>query len=120
MIREDLPKLLSEYNFLLHEIERVLRTKGYLKEEETAEAESVKEACLSLEETYQRMAEILTDIENFCPKPAAQKTEELLSENIEKSVKDCLKDVRNRLKMYDDDAAEDLLRAFLEQAGQAN
>ena len=70
------------------------------------------------EELYQRMSDILSDIENFRSKPAAQKTEELLSENIEKSAKDCLKDVRNRLKMYDDDAAEDLLRMFLESAGQ--
>ena len=69
---------------------------------------------MPLEETYRRMAEILDDIENFRSKPAAQKTEELLSENIEKSAKDCLKDIRNRLKMYDDDTAEDLLRAFLE------
>ena len=29
---------------------------------------------------------------------------------------ECLKDVRNRLKIYDDDTAEDLLRAFLENA----
>ena len=116
MIREGLAKLLSEYNFLLHEIERVLKTKGYLKEDDTAE--TAKEgACLSVEETYRRMSEILDDIENFRSKPAAQKTEELLSENIEKSVKDCLKDVRNRLKMYDDDAAEDLLKDFLKNAG---
>ena len=40
----------------------------------------------------------------------------LLSENIEKSVYECLKDVRNRLKIYDDDTAEGLLRAFLENA----
>lgn len=40
----------------------------------------------------------------------------LLSENIEKSVYECLKDVRNRLKMYDDDTAEGLLHAFLENA----
>ena len=113
MIRDGLPKLLSEYNFLLHEIERVLKSKGYLKEEDPAN-DTDESACMPLEETYRRMAEILDDIENFRSKPAAQKTEELLSENIEKSAKDCLKDIRNRLKMYDDDTAEDLLRAFLE------
>ena len=115
-IRDDLAKLLSEYNFLLHEIERALRTKGYLKEEEADDA-AVKGDCLPDEELYRRMAEILDDIENFKSKPAAQKTEELLSENIEKSAKDFLKEVRNRLKMYDDDAAEDLLRDFLGTVG---
>ena len=61
------------------------------------------------------MEEILSDIENFESKPAAQKVEALLAENIEKSALDCLKDIKNRLKMYDDDAAEDRLRAFLEE-----
>jgi ElaB/YqjD/DUF883 family membrane-anchored ribosome-binding protein len=102
-------KLLAEYRFILHEIEGVLKTKGYLKDEE--EAASGTE--LSPEETRERMQEILNDIENFQSKPAAQKTEALLEENIEKSARDCLKDVRNRLKMYDDDSAEDLLRNFL-------
>ena len=41
--------------------------------------------------------------------------DELLT-NIEKSVYECLKDVRNRLKMYDNDTAEELLHAFLEHA----
>ena len=61
------------------------------------------------------MEEILSDIENFESKPAAQKVEALLAENIEKSALDCLKDIKNRLKMYDDDAAEDRLRSFLEE-----
>ena len=117
-IRDGLAKLQSEYQFLLREIERVLKAKGYLKEEAAADEEAAEEL-LPLEETYRRMAEILEDVENFRSKPAAQKTEELLSENIEKSAKDCLKDVRNRLKMYDDDTAEDLLRNFLENAGSA-
>ena len=116
-IRDGLAKLLSEYNFLLHEIQRVLQSKGYLKEE-TVDDEAEGKDAMPQEELYQRMSDILSDIENFRSKPAAQKTEELLSENIEKSAKDCLKDVRNRLKMYDDDAAEDLLRMFLESAGQ--
>lgn len=115
LIRDGYAKLLSEYNFLLHEIERVLKTKGYLKEEDAEHTDDDGEY-LSGQETYRRMAEILDDIENFRSKPAAQKTEELLSENIEKSAKDCLKDVRNRLKMYDDDTAEDLLRTFLKNA----
>ena len=73
---------------------------------------------MSDEETHERMREILDDVENFRSKDAAAKVEKLLSENIEKSVNECLKDVRNRLKMYDDDTAEDLLRAFLENVAQ--
>ena len=114
-IQEGVAKLLSEYGFLLREIERVLKEKGYLKEEQQTENEG---ETLSAEETRARMEEILSDIENFESKPAAQKVETLLAENIEKSARDCLKDVKNRLKMYDDDAAEDLLRAFLESSGQ--
>ncbi len=110
-IQEGVAKLLSEYSFLLHEIERVLKAKGYLKEEETKAAGEL----LPWEETRARMEEILSDIENFESKPAAQKVEALLAENIEKSALDCLKDIKNRLKMYDDDAAEDRLRAFLEE-----
>lgn len=113
LIKADVARLLSEYQFLLREIERVLRNKGYLKEE--TEGSTNEEEALPEEETRRRMEEILDDIENFLSKPAARKVEELLSENIEKSAKDCLKDVRNRLKMYDDDTAEELLRVFLEK-----
>lgn len=110
-IQDGLAKLLSEYKFLLHEIERALKEHGYLKEEEnTARGGPLTDA-----ETRKRMEEILDDIENFRSKPAAGKVEALLAENIEKSVRDCLKDVQNRLKMYDDDTAEDLLRSFLEK-----
>ena len=66
-------------------------------------------------ETIRRVAEILDDVENFRSKPAAEKVEALLNENISKNAKDCLKEVKNRLKMYDDDAAEDLLRHWLEE-----
>jgi len=115
LIRNGVGKLLAEYGFLLREIERVLKTRGYLKEETTQETEGER---LSDEETHERMREILDDVENFRSKDAAAKVEKLLSENIEKSVNECLKDVRNRLKMYDDDTAEDLLRAFLENVAQ--
>lgn len=110
-IQEGVTKLLTEYRFLLHEIERALKNHGYLKDERAAsEGGQLSEA-----ETRARMKEILEDIENFKPKPAAQKVEALLEENIEKSASDCLKDVRNRLKMYDDDAAENLLRIYLKE-----
>jgi CheY-like chemotaxis protein len=108
-IESGVGRLLSEYRFILHEMEGVLRTKGRIKPEE----ETNSGAAYDPIETERRMREILDDIENFRSKPAAQKTEALLTENIEKSARDCLKDVKNRLKMYDDDSAEDLLRAFL-------
>jgi CheY-like chemotaxis protein len=108
-IQNGIGKLLAEYRFILHEIENVLKTRGRLKPEE----ETASGVPLTAGQTRERMREILEDIENFQSKPAAQKTEALLSENIEKSARDCLKDVRNRLKMYDDDSAEDLLRAYL-------
>ncbi len=113
LIREELPKLLSEYSFLLHEIERVLTQAGRLKPDDAGEGPQGE--AMPEEEARARLAEILDDIENFRSKPAAAKVDALLSENIEKSVKDCLKEVRNRLKMYDDDAAEDLLRQFLDK-----
>ena len=109
-VQKNVSKLVTEYGFLLREIERVLKTKGYLAETTGAEHGGV---LLSPSETRKRMQEILNDVENFRPKDAAAKGETLLSENIEKSVNECLKDVRNRLKMYDDDTAEDLLRTFL-------
>ncbi len=108
-IDENLSKLLAEYVFLLREIERVLKSIGRLKEE-TAEKEG---ELLSMEESRQGLQEILEDIENFRSKEAAAKVEQLLSKHLEKSVNQCLKDVRNKLKMYDDDTAEELLRAFL-------
>ena len=114
LIQNGVARLVSEYGFLLREIERVLKSRGYLKEE-TPQAEG---ELLSPEETFARMREILDDVENFRSKDAAAKVEKLLSENIEKSANECLKDVRNRLKMYDDDTAEDLLRAFLGNVAQ--
>ena len=111
-IREHADKLFSEYRFLLREVERVLKSKGYLKEEAT---DDVGEG-LSDEVLRQRMQEILDDVENFRSKPAAEKVDILLTEKFKKSARDCLKDVRNKLKMYDDESAEDLLRAYLESA----
>lgn len=111
LIREDVGHLLAEYGCLLDEIRRVLRAHGRLHEQELTEqteGQMTDEA-----ETHRRMQEILSDVENFRPKDAAAKTEALLSENIEKSARECLKETRNRLKMYEDDAAEDILRAFL-------
>lgn len=115
LIQNGLEKLLSEYGFLLGEIARVLRAHGRLKEEKQPAADALK---LTDEETHQRMQEILSDVENFRPKDAAAKTDQLLSLNIEKSVRECLKDVQNRLKMYEDDDAEDILRAFLGNAAE--
>lgn len=108
-IRDGAPELLQMYVSLLHEIERVLKSRGRFKEEEP----KALGGRLSPEETQVRMEEILSDIENFESKAAAGKVQALLAENIEKSALDCLKDVKNRLKMYDDDAAEDLLRTYL-------
>ena len=112
-IQENVQKLLSEYNFLLREIERVLKTKGILKEETPENTDPSQQ--MDKKETIRRVAEILDDVENFRSKPAAEKVEALLNENISKNAKDCLKEVKNRLKMYDDDAAEDLLRHWLEE-----
>ena len=111
-IQNGVARLLSEYGSLLREIERVLKSRGYLQEE----TQQTEGELLSMDETVGRVRGILDDVENFRSKDAAAKVETLLSENIEKSVYECLKDVRNRLKMYDDDTAEDLLRAFLENA----
>ena len=111
-IQNGVGRLLSEYGSLLREIERVLKSRGYLQEE----AQHTEGELLSRDETVGRVRRILNDVENFRSKDAAAKVEALLSENIEKSVYECLKDVRNRLKIYDDDTAEDLLRAFLENA----
>ncbi len=109
-IRDDVERLLSEYGCLLGEIGRVLRAHGRLTEQEQVTAEGQLADPTTVRE---RLQEILSDVENFRRKDAAAKTEALLSENIEKSVRECLKETRNRLKMYEDDAAEDILRAFL-------
>ncbi|MDD6038157.1 MAG: ATP-binding protein [bacterium] len=109
-INDNLNKLLNEYSFLLREIQRVLTEQGYLKPKTNGPSGG---EVLSEEEVRNRMAEILDDVENFRSKSAAEKTEALLAEQIGKNAADCLKDVKNKLKMYDDDAVEDILHAFL-------
>ena len=57
---------------------------------------------------------MLADIDNFKSKDAMSKLDVLLSFNLEEKIEDSVSEIKDKLKMYDDDSAEDILKQMLE------
>lgn len=110
-VQNNYETLLEEYDMVLGEIERVLRQHGRLEDQEN-EDENLPQ--LPESALIGRVEEILACLEDFRPKDAAQKVEELLEYRVGKETRKVLQNVRTKLKLYDDDAAEELLHELLD------
>ena len=110
-IQDNYETLLEEYNAILAEIERVLHKFGRLQDERS-EDESLP--TLSEAALIGRVEEILACLEDFKPKDAARKVDELMQYKVGTETRKVLHNIRTKLKLYDDDAAEDLLHELLD------
>ncbi|MGN0169935.1 MAG: ATP-binding protein [Lachnospiraceae bacterium] len=110
-IQDNYETLLEEYDAVLGEIERVLRKFGRLGDDDNED-----ESLPTLPETVLigRIEDILASLEDFKPKDAAHKVDELLEYRVGMETRKVLQNIRTKLKLYDDDAAEELLHELLD------
>lgn len=102
--------LLARYKEQLEEIE------GFLESRRQGGPEEVPEEWDPMEdESLRREIErALECLENFHSKESAEAVEALLHHRLDPETAEKLKEIRELLKMYEDDAAEELLRGLLE------
>jgi HPt (histidine-containing phosphotransfer) domain-containing protein len=104
-IRTNTPAMFEAYQKILMEIARVLRN------EEQPEDES--EPPLDMETLKKGLQQALSLLEDFHAKECAHKVEELLRHRISEETHELLTQVKEKLQMYEDEEAENLLREFV-------
>lgn len=102
-------KLLREYEEQLEHIQK------YLDDRHKEGGQKKKEENLEKTELLERIQSALSDLENFQSKDCAHKVEEILEYRLEESTETALEKIREQLKLYEDDAAEQMLRELIEQ-----
>ncbi len=102
-------KLLAEYEEQLEHIQNYLETKH------KSEHKKKKEKDIQKPELLQEIKTALNSLENFRSKDCAHKIEELLEYRLESSIETALEKTREQLKLYEDDAAEQMLRELIEE-----
>lgn len=105
------PKLLAEYEEQLDHIQE------YLEENrKTVNTETEKKA-IEKQQLRQEIESALASLEDFQAKECARKVEELLEYQLTDEIEETLEKVKDQLKLYEDDAAEQMLRELIEQIG---
>jgi len=79
--------------------------------------ETERKAEMGKEELRQRLEAALESLENFQAKDCARKLEEILEYPLEGDRKEELGEIREQLKLYEDDAAEQMLRDIIGRIG---
>ncbi len=108
LIREQFPALLAEYELLLEYINRFLQQRR--QENDSRE----KLPALSAGELRQQVMEAFERLKHFQSRECSQRVEELLLHELSEDVAEQLLQIRGQLKLYEDDAAEELLGQLLE------
>lgn len=107
-IQENVETLLSDYAALLAEIKRVLIKKGRIKQKERDLFERIGK-----EELKAALQSALESLENFQPKETASQIEKILEYSLDKDVEQKIEEVRMKLKLYEDDDAEEMIRNLI-------
>lgn len=107
-IRENVDQLLSDYEDLRQEIRRVLVRKGRMEPKEKNVFETIEDGQLQ-----EKLEQALSTLEDFRPKETMSRIEEILQYKLEEETEQKIEEVRKKLKLYDDDEAEDQLREIL-------
>lgn len=109
-IEGNLPVLIGTYKKVLSEVEKTLE-----KFQRTGSKEEIQEDLVPIEEDklISIVEETLANMEDFKPKEAARKVNMLLGCDLNKEVRAILQEIRTKLKLYDDDTAEELLHELL-------
>ncbi len=110
-VQENYETLVICYQNILNEIERVLRNHGMLESQTVDDGDREE---IDKEALIRKVEEILTAVEDFKSKEAAKLLDGLLQYGIPGDYRSNLEAIRTKLKLYDDDAAEDMLRELLE------
>lgn len=104
-------RLLEEYEEQLEHIQDYLDKNG---KEQSAATEKRE---IEQEELLQEIRSALESLENFQAKECAHKVEEILECRLEADTETALEKVKEQLKLYEDDAAEQMLRELIEKIG---
>lgn len=107
-IHENVEQLLDDYAALLSEVKRVLMKKGRIKQKEKSHFERMPR-----EELREKLQSALTALEDFRPKESMQEIENILEHGLGEEIEQKVEKVRMKLKLYEDDEAEELLRNLL-------
>lgn len=114
-IHENVDQLLSDYAAILSEIRRVLIKKGKIKPKDKNQFEQMDQDVLK-----EKLKTALEALENFKSKEAIHQIDSILEYGLEKGVEEKVEEVRTKLKMYEDDEAEEMLRRLLEELDSQN
>jgi len=106
-IREKFPLLLAEYETLLAGIGQFLERRS----QENAAKEKLP--CLTLQELKEQTAAALEELKHFRSQECAKRVEAMLLHELPKETKESLLQIRDQLRLYEDDNAEDLLSRLL-------
>ena len=105
-------ELIVSYKKTLEEIEKVLKKKKYGQFNDSDET-TLKHA--DDKYIYDKINDTLSLLEKFKSKEAANVLDELLQYDIDFEMRDKLKQARTNISLYDDDAAEEVLRELVNQ-----
>ena len=104
-------QLASDYKEVLEELKNMLMKNGLIMS-----AEKEEEGLPPLDDEFtlkNKLNEILEDLEDFKSKEAMAHVNELLKFKIGGDRRAAVNNIKSKLKLYDDDAAEDLLRDLI-------
>lgn len=101
-------RLLAEYEEQLRHIQH------YLDENRKSEALKVKEKEIQKADLLREIETALDSLENFQSKDCAHKVDEILEYRLESDTEAGLEKIRELLKLYEDDAAEQMLHELIE------
>lgn len=109
-IQENVEQLLSDYAAILSEIRRVLIKKGKIVQKDKSQFEQIEKDVLK-----EKIQTALEALENFQPKETVRQIDSVLEYGLEKGIEERIEEVRMKLKMYEDDEAEELLHQLLKE-----
>ena len=97
--------------------EQLAHIEAYLKENRKQESAAVEKKEIGREELRQEIETALSSLEDFQAKECARKIEEIMEYQLEAETEETLEHVREQLQLYEDEAAEQMLRELLEKIG---
>ena len=101
--------LLSEYEELVEHISEFLH-----KSRETEDVKEKKQE-MEQEDLLGKIKDALNSLENFRAKDCAHKIEDIMQYRLKPDTEGKLKEIQEQLKLYEDDAAEQMLRDLMKQ-----
>ncbi|EOS77154.1 hypothetical protein C819_01180 [Lachnospiraceae bacterium 10-1] len=114
--RKDITFVDSHAHRLLEEYEEQLaHIQNYLEKIQKADEDKVKEKEIEKTDLLQAVKMSLDSLENFQAKECSRKIEEILEYRLDESIEKELEKIREQLKLYEDDEAEQMLRELIEQ-----